>query len=94
MSIDSLPIIKLELQGMRHAVMHAFTRHQIEMDAHVQAAMDAYCSPENIKRVVDTAVAREIESAIQSEVEKFYKYGAGRKAVAAAVAEALSQQRR
>lgn len=88
-SPDSLPILRLELSGMRQAIMMAFTARQASIDAEVQAAVDAFCTPENLRGVIDRCVANEIESAIRREVERFYSSGDGRKAIAEIVAKNL-----
>jgi hypothetical protein len=81
----NIPIIKLEVEGMRHTVMCALMEHQAKMDASIQAAIDAACTPENIDRVVQEAAGRALKEVIQAEVAKFFNWGPGREVVAAAV---------
>lgn len=81
----NVPIIKLHVEGMKHTVMCALMEHQAKMDASIEAAINAVCTPENIDAVVQRAARSAMEQAIASEVENFFRYGSGREAVAAAV---------
>lgn len=83
------PVIRLELHGMKHTVLKALSEEMIKIDEQIQEAMEAALKTENIKRIVTEAVEKELKAAINSEIENFYRYGAGRKAIAAAVVERL-----
>lgn len=84
-----LPIIRLEVEGMKYAVVTALSAHAAQMDADIQAAVEAYCTPENIASVVRGAATEALDRAIKAEVQNFFNYGDGRKAVAAAVKESI-----
>ena len=83
------PIIRFELEHMKHAIMVAVSEHQVKMDSDMRAAIDAYCTPENIARIIHEAAWRALDAAIKEEVDTFFRRGDGRKAVAAAVREAI-----
>ena len=84
-----LPIIRLEVEGMKHSISVALMEHQIQMDEYVSKAIEEYCTPENIERVVMAASSLAINNALKEEVEKFFRYGNGRKAIATAVENIL-----
>jgi hypothetical protein len=86
----SIPIIRLEVEGMKASILAAFTAHVASLDADIQAAVDDFCRPANIAAVVTEHVNAVIAQAVREEVERFYRYGEGRRAVARAVAEALT----
>jgi hypothetical protein len=89
-----VPIIRLEVEGMKYSICTALTQHAAQMDADIQAAVDAYCTPENIAAVVRTAARDALDRAIKAEVAAFFDYGApGRKVVAAAVKESLLKEK-
>ena len=83
------PIINLEIEGMRHAISVALHDHQLQLDSDMQEALTKYCSPENIKRIINDATRTALDNCIRQEVENFYKFGAGREAVAEAVKNSL-----
>lgn len=85
----NMPIIRLEVEGMRYAVMTALTEHQAQMDSDIRAAVDAYCTPDNLAAVVKEVATRALDAAIRDEVDRFFRWGAGREAVAAAVKEKI-----
>ena len=52
MRYDQMPIIRLELQGMKHAILHAFSEEQEEISKAVDAALEEMIRPENIAKIV------------------------------------------
>lgn len=89
--MSGIPIIRLELEGMKLAILHAFSEYQAGTDQAVKEAMEKYCSPENLARIVDQCVERELRAAIEKEIASFFQYGAGRQFLAAAVKQKLSE---
>jgi hypothetical protein len=77
---------------MRHSILHALAERQIQMDEYVGDAITRYCTPENLGRLIDIEVTRAIDSAVKEQAESYFKYGAGRKFIAEAVAARLSDQ--
>ena len=84
-----LPIIRLEVEGMKRTIVTALTEHSAQMDADIQAAVEYYCTPENLSKVVRQEADRQFDHAIREEVTKFFRFGDGRKAVAEAVRESI-----
>lgn len=82
-------MIRLEVEGMKRSIVVALMEHQAKMDADVIAAVDAYCQPENITRIIQEASWKALDEAIKEEVKAFFWRGDGRVAVAEAVKEAL-----
>ncbi|MBN3839317.1 hypothetical protein [Burkholderia sp. Ac-20349] len=74
---------------MTHTLKRMLSEHAAQMDADIQAAVEGYCTPENLAHVVKTAARQALDSAIREEVDRFFRYGTGRKAVAAAVKESI-----
>ncbi len=88
----NIPIIKLEVQGMKHTILAALTREAASLDANIQAAVESYCSEENIQQIVEEEARRQVKEALKQEVQNFFRFGAtGRIAVREAVHEYLNQ---
>lgn len=85
----NMPIIRLSLEGMQMSILHAFAQYQVENDAMVKEAVEAFLKPENVQRIVAQCVEREIKSALEKEISTFFLYGAGRDFLAKAVKEKL-----
>lgn len=82
----NVPIIRLEVEGMRHTMLTALTEHAAKMDYSIQRAVEAYCTPENIDAVVSNAARAALDDAVREEVRAFFRAGrAGRLAVREAV---------
>lgn len=87
----AFPIVRLEVEHMKESILMAFTEREASLDEDLRAAVDAYCTPENIRRVIASAVGSTLDIVIREEVERFYRYGAGRRVVAEAVGAKLSE---
>lgn len=85
----NVPIIRFETENIKHTLCVALTQHAAQMDADIKAAVEEYCTPENISRVIRSAADAHLTYAIQEEVKAFFWHGPGRKAVAAAVKECI-----
>jgi hypothetical protein len=83
--MTSFPVIRLEVEGMRLSMLHAFSQLQIDQHAYVKEALEAYCQEGNLKAVFAEAVEKALDQAIREEVQKFFTYGEGRKAVVEAI---------
>lgn len=85
----TMPIIKLEVERLKYTMCAALEKHATQMDSVIQEAVEAYCTPDNIAAVVHKAATKALDCAIKEEVDRFFNYGDGRKAVAQAVKESI-----
>lgn len=91
--MNRIPIIRLEVEGMRHTVAAMLTEHAAKMDADIQAAVDEYCTDGNLARVVRSAARQAIEDAVKEEVRNFFSWSnTGRMAIREAVHKHLEEQ--
>jgi hypothetical protein len=89
---ETIPILKLTLEGMRQTIQHAFTAYTLQLDEEVRGAIERYCSKENLHRVVTDAVNRTLDAVIKEEVHRFFNYGEGRAIVRASVEKRLADR--
>lgn len=88
----NMPIISLQLQGMKHTIHAALANEHAAMDKAVQEALDRLCSEENVARIVHEEARRQIEATLKEEVQNFFRWSnAGRLAIREAVQERLDQ---
>ena len=71
----SIPIIRLEIEGMKRTVITALSDYKIEWDEMVKKSVESYCSEENIRNVINEAVRIEIDKVIKDAVHEYYNYG-------------------
>lgn len=88
----NVPIIKIEIEGMKHTIMHAMTQYIAQMDEDIQNAIERACKPEIIATIIEETARKEISQAVANEVECFYKYGPGRTAIREAVVNSLLKE--
>lgn len=89
--MHTIPIIRLEVEHMKHAIISAFNDTALQLDEAIRNAINAYCQPENIQHVVTTEVKRVLDEVIKAEIKDFYQYGEGRKIVKDAVIKRLEE---
>lgn len=88
----NIPIIQLEVAGMKETVRAALQQYAAQMDTSIQNAVEAYCSEGNIEIVVTKAVREAMDACVKEEVRNFFSYsGNGRKAIREAVIERLDE---
>lgn len=88
--MQTTPIVRLEVEHMKLAILHAFSQRQIEVDAMVKAAIDEACKPAALQNLIDTTTRNVINEAVKREVQEFFsRFGNGGKAIRAAVTEYL-----
>jgi hypothetical protein len=90
--MPGMPIIRFEVEGMKHSISVALTEYAVKMDADIQAAIEAACTPEHLLRVIKDKAQSVIDRTIAEEVERFFRYGAGRAVIANAVQDILGDQ--
>ena len=81
----NVPIIRLELEGMKQTLAVALHQYTLQIDQDIQAAIASYCTTDNIARVIKEQVRRSLDRIVTEEVDKFFAYGDGRKVVSVAV---------
>ena len=89
MSPESIPVIRLTMEGMKASVLHAFSQYEAQLAQELREAVERFCTPENIQAVVDREVRTAIGDAVREEVDRFYRTGAGRQVVRQAVEQQL-----
>ncbi|CAB4159192.1 hypothetical protein UFOVP707_61 [uncultured Caudovirales phage] len=88
----NIPIITLQVEGMKHTVRTALMREAAALDKGVQDALDKLCTEERIAAIVEEEARRQIEAALKEEVQSFFRWSAaGRAAVREAVHEHLER---
>lgn len=88
----SFPIIRLEVERMKHTMVAALTEYHTRIDSDLQAAVESFCSPDNLKGIIDAMVEKELKTVIEEEVRNFFRYGKGRGVIRDAVVKKLEPE--
>ena len=83
--MSEFPQIKLEIQEMRHAIMHHFDAYQQEVSKEVNRMIAGAIKNYDFEAEVEKAV----HSILTASIKESFAYGEGRKAVKASVEKAL-----
>lgn len=65
-----LPIIRIEVEGMKHSIMHALSTHAEEYEAYIQQELEALDVEAIIRAQVSKTAPRMIEAIIDMATEK------------------------
>jgi len=93
MSGVHVPVIRLTIEGMQHTVAQALVEHATLVNTEIRKQVAKFCSPENIKAVTESLVRNEIERTLKTEIENYFRYGDGQKAIQAAVVRKFKKER-
>lgn len=93
MSTNTSPVLRIELESMRHTLKLAISEHLSSMDEIIQKEIDRVCTSENVASIVAQAADQEIKDTISDAVHYFYRYGPGREAIFAVIRETLSERK-
>jgi len=92
MDFKPFPVIRLTIERMQESIVHALHERHLQLDQHVNNALEKFCSEGYIADLVETAARNAIAEAVKQETERYYLYGDGRHAIHAAVARRLEEQ--
>lgn len=89
----TLPIIRLEIEGMRHEITHYMSEHVLQLDQDIRNTIEKFCTMENIQLTISAEVLKQLDIAIAEEVRNFFSYHAeGRAKVREAVEKYLGKE--
>jgi len=89
----NVPIIRLEVEGLRRTMFLALTNYAALTDKSIQQAVEEFCTDGHIDAIVRREAKLQLDAALKEEVRKFFlSNGPGRAAVRQAVTEALEQR--
>lgn len=86
-----MPIITLEVSRMKYGIQHALSQHHFQISEEIKNAVDRFCEPENINRIIQTQASTTLEKVIKEEIDHFFRTGDGRAVIAEAVKASLSK---
>jgi hypothetical protein len=85
----TIPIITLEVDRMKHQIKVALLEYEGMLSQEIQDAVDAYCTPENVRNVVADAVKHTVDDSLKEELHHYFRYGAGHHALLSVIRESL-----
>jgi len=85
--MEQLPLIRLEIEEMKHAILHHFNLYQKDVSDTVKKEIE-----KSIKEFdFVNAVKKATEEILQSEIEAYFKYGEGFKMIQESIKETLNK---
>ncbi|MEN6549954.1 MAG: hypothetical protein ABFE07_28255 [Armatimonadia bacterium] len=88
-----MPLVRLEVEGMRRTLVHALAEQNLAMDGYVQAAIDKFCHPDNLQAIIEREAQEALSRAIKEEIDNFFGYaGPGRTVIKEIMAKRLTEE--
>lgn len=90
--MSGVPIVRLEIAAMKETMLVALSDRIGQINADIQAAIEAFCSEGSLKQVIEEQVRVHLEAAVKEEVRNFFSWTApGRLVVKQAVLARLNE---
>jgi hypothetical protein len=87
----STPVIRLEINHMKRTMISALTEYNAQLDQDLKTAIESYCQPDNLKRIIEEETHRVLDGVIKEEVKNWFVHGEGRKVIKSAVEKNLRE---
>ena len=88
----NIPTIRFELERFKYSMQAAFLDSSDELNRMVKNAMDFYCTPENLQKIITEQVSEHTNRAISEEIKSFYSHGEGRYLIRKMVVSKLKKE--
>ena len=87
--MKDFPKLRLELEGLKMQVIHAFTSYNQDVQDMVKQELENYLSTDNLKRLVRQTIKESVEWGVKAKIESYFKHGEGHHLIDETVAEGL-----
>jgi hypothetical protein len=87
-------MIKIELEGIRQTMLHAFIEYQDGISKQVRTQLDRILSEEGFADMLAFETKRQFEEAVRSAIKSYFEYGDGHHAIRDAINGALGAKTR
>lgn len=90
---DTLPILRFEVERMKHIVTVALTQYATKMNSDIQRCVEEALDPAEIEKIISAEANRQIKLVIAEEIQRFFYYDeVGSKFIRDAVTERMREK--
>ena len=86
-----IPKIRLDIDGMRYSVVHAFAQHNREIEEYLDAEVKRFIESYDYRAAVAKVMSSVLEQTITDTLRRHFEFGPGRKAIEDAVQSSLEK---
>ncbi len=90
--MTNLPTIRLEIEGMRHAILHAISAYNADVEKYLADETKKFVEGYDFQAAVQRTLGPVFDDAIRKALERHFAYGPGRDAIEQAVAEMMPKR--
>lgn len=90
---NGFPVLKLHLQGMEQTLAVAMSEYTLQLDEMLQTAIQDFCTPENLRRIVEEQAYQTLDTIVKESVKYWFLQSEdGQKMIKHAVAKKLKEE--
>lgn len=86
-----LPRVRIEIEGMKHQVLHAFESYNRDVERMIKEKLENAIANYPFEAEIEKISEEVISEAIQSALERYFKYGEGSEVIKKIVADKLKE---
>ncbi len=90
--LKNMPMIRLELEGMRQAILHSFLKYNSELNKAVDEALKNAVSADSFFELVDREVREAVNECVAKEIKGYFGWGEGRKMISETIEAAFKNK--
>lgn len=87
----NMPMVRIELEGMKHQIVHALASHNEEIEKAIEEQLAATIKTFPFEETVRQLAREVISASIKEALEYYFKYGEGRDVVKKSILERLDK---
>ena len=87
-----IPIVKIELNGMRETIVHAFTTHELEIATNIDQQLKKAIEEFDYEGIVHKVAMEVLTDTVTRSIKAYFTYGEGYKVIEAVVQATLAKK--
>ncbi len=88
MSPNEFPTIRIEVEGLKHTILHALEGHCEEINRYVEEGIDEALGSVNIQQIAKD----EAEQCLKKSIKRYFDFGPGANAIREGVQEFIDSR--
>ncbi len=85
------PQLRLELQGVKHQILHNFSNFQLKCAKKIQKEIDNVIKTFDFKEIVNHEIQTVLSAVVKEVIKEYFEFGYGRKFIKKCMDKSISQ---
>lgn len=89
---EQMPRARIELEGLKYTMYHMLDHMQLKMTGDIKAAVEEFCQPEHLTRVIRAETEQALYEVVRDTVKDWFDSGSGREAIGRMVVQTIEER--